>query len=402
MDKYLLELLQEVNTIIIPGFGALTITNADTGEIMFMPYLKHDDGKFSGYIASKKGIDENEAKNQVAKYVREISSKIDQGDSYDIFQFGSFFKNAEGDIDFKKWDGQTATTSVDLKEEKVEKEKTEETVIPEVELTKEEAKPEKKEEEKKVPAVPVEEKKDEVKATAEVPKEKEKTEKVEQEKKAVAKPEKKSVEAKPKKVREKKTDSEGKKKRSPAFWMLMVVIVIICAGGTYVAIDYENVKQHIPFLADKEKKDKKEKRPIDEMKKIMGVDSEESESEAETENSDNEEVSTSDDAETETEVMTEENVTTPEPELKTPKESKVVNAPSNGSYHVIAGAFSSSENAERLAANLKAQGYPVIIGSSNGLNLVSIKSFSTKQEAENSLAELKGVAPKAWVYSGNL
>ncbi len=186
--------------------------------------------------------------------------------------------------------------------------------------------------------------------------------------------------------------------------MLMMLIVIICAGGTYVALDYENVKQHIPFLADEEKKDKKEKRPIDEMKKIMGIDGEENKSDAETENSSNEEASTSDSAETETETetMTEEKVAAPEPEVKTPKESKLVNAPSNGSYHVIAGAFSSSENAERLAANLKAQGYPVIIGSSNGLNLVSIKSFSTKQEAENSLAELKGVAPKAWVYSGNL
>ena len=42
MDKYLLLLLKEVNTIIIPDLGALTITNHSTGEIMFMPFLKYD------------------------------------------------------------------------------------------------------------------------------------------------------------------------------------------------------------------------------------------------------------------------------------------------------------------------------------------------------------------------
>ena len=56
MDKYLLEILKEVNTIIIPGLGALTITNKDTGEIMFMDYLKHDDGQLAEYIAQKEFI----------------------------------------------------------------------------------------------------------------------------------------------------------------------------------------------------------------------------------------------------------------------------------------------------------------------------------------------------------
>ncbi|MDP4797467.1 MAG: hypothetical protein NWR50_01260 [Crocinitomicaceae bacterium] len=44
MNQYLLSILKEVNTIIIPSIGALTITNAATGEIMFMPYLKFNGG----------------------------------------------------------------------------------------------------------------------------------------------------------------------------------------------------------------------------------------------------------------------------------------------------------------------------------------------------------------------
>ena len=69
MDKYLLEILKLVNTIIIPGLGALTITNKETEEIMFMSYLKHDDGKLAEYIAEKEGWDLNDAKNLISKYV---------------------------------------------------------------------------------------------------------------------------------------------------------------------------------------------------------------------------------------------------------------------------------------------------------------------------------------------
>ena len=104
MDKYLLEILKEVNTIIIPGLGALTITDSDSGDIMFMPYLKHDDGELSKYIANKEGMEVNEATNLIAKYVREILNTLDKGESYDMFQFGSFAKDASGDIEFRTWE----------------------------------------------------------------------------------------------------------------------------------------------------------------------------------------------------------------------------------------------------------------------------------------------------------
>jgi hypothetical protein len=113
MDKYLLQILHEINTIIIPDLGALTITNAATGEIMFMSYLKYDDGKLWKHIAEKEGMDENDAKNLIAKYVREIKLKLDQGETYDMYQFGRFFKNNDGDIDFLNWSEIPAPGSVD-------------------------------------------------------------------------------------------------------------------------------------------------------------------------------------------------------------------------------------------------------------------------------------------------
>ena len=75
MDKYLLQILLQTKTIIIPGLGALTITNEDTGEIMFMSYLKYDDGELVKHIVEKDGYTENDAKNLIAKYVSEIKSE---------------------------------------------------------------------------------------------------------------------------------------------------------------------------------------------------------------------------------------------------------------------------------------------------------------------------------------
>ena len=105
MDKYLLLLLKEVNTIIIPDLGALTITNHSTGEIMFMPYLKYDDGKLATYVSEKEGFELNDAKNLISKYVRDVQAVLDRGESYDMFQFGTFLKDKSGDVIFRNWDG---------------------------------------------------------------------------------------------------------------------------------------------------------------------------------------------------------------------------------------------------------------------------------------------------------
>src|SRR5574343_1363759 len=114
MNQYLLSILKEVNTIIIPGIGALTITNAATGEIMFMPYLKFDDGKLAQHISEKEGMEINDAKNLVAKYVREIEAQLNIGESYDMYQFGSFIKTSEGEIEFKPWNGEKNSVNTEV------------------------------------------------------------------------------------------------------------------------------------------------------------------------------------------------------------------------------------------------------------------------------------------------
>lgn len=103
MNKYLQELLKLSNTVIIPGLGALTITNDKTGELFFISYLKHDDGKLAEFIASKEEIELIDAKNNLAKYVREITALLDKGESFDIFNFGKFIKDGSGNIVFEQF-----------------------------------------------------------------------------------------------------------------------------------------------------------------------------------------------------------------------------------------------------------------------------------------------------------
>ena len=101
MEKHLQQILQEVNTIIIPGLGALTVTNHKTGEIMFMPYLKYDDGKLATFIAEKEGITLDEAKVLISKDVSSILSAIEAGNGFNLNGIGSFKKDFSGDIEFK-------------------------------------------------------------------------------------------------------------------------------------------------------------------------------------------------------------------------------------------------------------------------------------------------------------
>lgn len=121
MNNYLLLLLKELKTIIIPGLGALTITNEATNELLFMPFLKHDDGTLSKYIADKEGMSENDAKNLIAKFVREVLAELDKGEPYDMYQFGSFTK-VNNEVVFKQWEFQSENESENQRENEYQRE----------------------------------------------------------------------------------------------------------------------------------------------------------------------------------------------------------------------------------------------------------------------------------------
>jgi outer membrane biosynthesis protein TonB len=310
MNNYLLQILKETKTIIIPGLGALTVTNESTGEIMFMSFLKHDDGNLAKYIAEKENMDLNDAKNLIAKYVREIHAEVDKGDKYSMYQFGTFSK-VDGEITFEQWQSGGTSESVQ------DPEPIQENVVPIVEIpeVQEEVKPEVKEEpvvvaEEKTPdpvvdepivdeiipviEVPAEEIKQEEPVVpviepvvAEIPEDKKETPAIEASETIEPKKEefvapvvetKPSVEAvitpvpapetpkevsvkKPEtpktkspkeqlKAADKKKTTEKKKKKVGVFaYILWAFVILMLGSGTYVAVKYDTLKKDFPILA---------------------------------------------------------------------------------------------------------------------------------------------------------
>ena len=127
MQNYLQQILNESNTIIIPGFGALTITSTKTGDIYFMPFLKHDDGQLAKYIAKVETIELEEAKNTIANFINTVQSSLNNGENFEMTEFGRFKISNEGEIEFQRWEDyqikDNTILSKKVKERKNSKEK---------------------------------------------------------------------------------------------------------------------------------------------------------------------------------------------------------------------------------------------------------------------------------------
>jgi len=428
MDKYLQEILLEMNMIIIPGLGALSMVNRATGEIMFMSYLKHDDHVLAKHIAAKEGWEENDAVNLISKYVREIEAKLNVGESYDMYRFGSFKKDSSGDATFESWIGEAtevqeeekkvivplevieipkileaAVTTVeqDTKEEVlveieelkldpiVIQEESEELVIEEVKIIikKEginesepvvEVKKIKKPKSAVIPLV-IPESVQEVVAEAKTEKTLSYTEE-DQWKDDLDLPPVNAKVDRPKKPIIEKAKSD-KKKRKPAFYILTVFLVLLIGSSVAVGIFYNQLKQFLPFVAQEVHKELKES-PQSEEKKIVEVESDP--------------IVTEESIPEKTEVIIK---TTPEVNSSESIQTSTGTVDINKPFHLIAGAFGLKENAERFQIKLNTEGNSsVIIGQFDQLYIVSVGSYSSKEEAQQEFQTKKANYPKAWIF----
>lgn len=446
MNKYFIQLFLEESTVIIPNLGALTVTNEETGEIMFLPYLKFDDGKLASFIAKTEGVDKADAENTIAKFVREIQSKLDQGESYDIFEFGSFSKSSEGEIEFtstpkgsadaessKAIEESSVTMAIsldDLVEEvnNAESESTPEIVPHEAQETPEESVTDSKSLLDDILAGAKEEENPTPEPVIETPAEPKVEDKIEDKKEApkVDKKKEKKPEPLAKKLNKKeikenelvdKKPAKTKKKKGLGFYLLIFFLVAIIGGGVWGYLNIEVLRPHIPFLAqeDEHKGYKSimdsEAEHIQVMKELSGM----------TDSSDTEEAVEPTDEEIQAAKKMDEKKTavpapakpkeTPKPIEKKPEPKPVVkktepkpapvksaNAASpGGSYHVIVGSFSSAENANNLASKLKSEGFSSSTMPNGSMTMVSAGSFPNADEAKNFIDSNPNVG-KGWVY----
>lgn len=402
MDKYLISILKEINTIIIPGIGALTITNKETGEIMFMPYLKHDDGTLARYIAEKEGWDENTARNLIAKYVREIEAKLNVGDTYDMFQFGSFRKDNSGDLVFEQWKNVSSAESNEMDRAKLPDENTKGPVVsdmteqivsevveteyvPEPEVL-EEAEPVTDETEEKVETVPlVNEKVDSsIANNVEAPVY---TEEQQWNDDLDLPPINATIERPKKPILEK--SKPDRKRRGLPVLPLLIFLVILVGGGSALVVFWDDLSGKTNMVAADEKSKEtvsKEIYKVAETDETTQKDPDNYEEEVDqTLNEDTEEIQ---------EVIA--------PVNSDPKPTDQITTSTGTVYrsmpfHVIAGAFAEQANAERFRDKLRESGSSnaEIIGKFDGLYVVSSGSYSTEADAQNERSKQGG---RSWVF----
>lgn len=449
MNNYLLQLLKEVKTLIIPGLGALTVTNESTGEILFMPYLKFDDGTLAKHIASKENIDQQDASNMISKFVREVTAELDKGNSYDMYQFGRFVK-IDGEIAFEAWADKTAVSKAETTSDKDEKpvvaeekkpvqEEIPPVIVPPVV---EEIKPVAEEPKKEEPAPVVKEEKivppvtEQPKPVTEAPKKEEpkiivENLKVEEAKiippateKPTPKVPEKPVQQKKEPIKKEKPVKEPKEKKKTSLfaYILWGFLVLLLGAGTFIAIKFDTLKKDFPILADLAGENDDVAKGSKEVKELEEDPDITTGSETEAEPIPEDEVQVVEDQLPEpvpVEPVKKEpkKTVTPAPkkELTASKPKPVVTvnkkpvtktqntgsaASFDGSkhFHIIAGSFGSEANANKLAGKLRNQGFSESsVTMNNGMYRVSVKGFSTLNEATAEAANIQSSVPGAWV-----
>lgn len=351
MDSYLLELIKEVNTIIIPGLGALTRTETGKNEILFIPYLKFDDGKLSTYISEKSGKTRQDATNLIAKYVRDIQAVLNSGEKYDIYQLGSFFKQANGQITFEQWDKKVSSEGSSLQEHS--KPKTITTVPSEDQLSEDQVSIQ-----KVYPADKTYSEEDQWNDDIDLPPINHKVER-------------------PKKPILEKAKRDRSKQKIGILAGLSILLLLI--GGTlFVSIFYNSTERTMRHLKGKKETVAMEKSaPSPTQNQVKSETLKTKDKLAPT---------------IEKSIYPNKDVT-PEEDAKLP-----IHTTNLKKYHIIMGAFRERRNAERYVFRLNQKGATAsIISRMDGLYLVAFGSYSTTIDRKPNIAVAREICPTAWL-----
>jgi len=466
MNKYLIEILKIQDSIILPGLGALMVASQKTGKIVFNQHLKFNDGSLANFIAEKESIDIQDAQNQVAKFVREIEAVLGKGESYDMFEFGRFYKNKDGAVDFELAGAAKPVTNEKPAPKKVKP--VADVIKPEPEIKKET--PKKKEADKVSPKETAKTKKKEEKAEdlekketkqaknkfvpsdeleemkaqeatkpaeKKVPIQEEKKPEKQEEVKSTSSPKQQKNKFVPTEERETKTEDkvkaaativasadapkitgaketvsttketikettkekvivkEEKKKKRGFIWIILIILLLgLGAAGYFFKdkimawFDHEEDVEHV----DEDHNDTNGDDSEDNLpQEAIALDSTAFESEEMIDTT-----VTSEEAETEEMTVEEEE----EAIVEEPVVNNVSNQGSNsGSYHLIGNSFGEKSNAERYVSEMSGKGYPAkILGRFDGLYLVSLKSYDSRDQAQSGRSSVTADASSAWIF----
>ncbi|MCF8345771.1 MAG: SPOR domain-containing protein [Bacteroidales bacterium] len=114
LGKYIREILLRREPVVFPGFGSLVVIEGKgvAGEdgridppgpvIRFDPTHPRGDGKLAVEYATGEGIDPEEARQQVLELVDAIKFKLDKGEKFVLEQVGTFSRDDDNKIHFRK------------------------------------------------------------------------------------------------------------------------------------------------------------------------------------------------------------------------------------------------------------------------------------------------------------
>ncbi|MBI9068312.1 MAG: hypothetical protein JEZ09_13545 [Salinivirgaceae bacterium] len=148
LSKYIKELIENNNRIIIPDFGAFMIQDSPEGkQISFNDFLKFNDGLLINQIIKSEKISKNEATDKIKDFIKALEQSFGQKKPYELKDLGFLAKDDSGTIKFdnKKPEAKKGTSPTDVKPTIILDEK----AAPAKEVPKVEKPLEKKEEPKK-------------------------------------------------------------------------------------------------------------------------------------------------------------------------------------------------------------------------------------------------------------
>ncbi|MGD9994764.1 MAG: SPOR domain-containing protein [Salinivirgaceae bacterium] len=102
ISKYLKELIENNNRIIIPDFGAFMIQDTPEGkQISFNDFLKFNDGLLINQIIKAEKISKTEAGEKITAFIQEVEKSFTDKKPYEIKEVGFLTKDNLGNIKFE-------------------------------------------------------------------------------------------------------------------------------------------------------------------------------------------------------------------------------------------------------------------------------------------------------------
>ena len=112
MEKYLIELLETNNRVIVPDLGAFIIRQQEPQELVFNDLLAFNDGMLTSHIKQQEGISMSKAQVKIEEFVDQVKKVLTNGDIYHLENLGYLKMDDSSKIEFSVTKFSTARAEV--------------------------------------------------------------------------------------------------------------------------------------------------------------------------------------------------------------------------------------------------------------------------------------------------